>query len=345
MRAGPTASSFHVDVLDLRGPFTVRAVFDRAWHLHNRDGWVVTVTTGSFNGPLAIRVAGDGGRVAPGYVVRIHPPERNPRRRHGASGAALWSAEEVGHPSMGLRVGRRDSPYGEGDRMEVGAGGVDIDLDGAVPWRPAEGGHRTGITWPAVRHDVALVLDAVRAAERGGLSLDCVLHTGTPEGSSWRRHGVSAARALMRALSERNDAAIQGSVQKLIGLGPGLTPAGDDVLCGVLVGLDVFGVRDRRFGAWVDAGRRALGVAVLKESRDRTTTLSRTLLHQAVRGVAVEPLLWLLHELGTTDGVDVAPLLNIGHSSGSDMLTGALLVATVAMKWEEARGPSLVRSF
>jgi hypothetical protein len=116
------------------------------------------------------------------------------------------------------------------------------------------------------------------------------------------------------------------AAEQLVGLGPGLTPSGDDVLAGLLVTL-------RHLGAAAGADRAVwladwLAATVTFDARTRTTPLSATLLHCAARGEAspeviavlrgitgrqaLEPALRRLHRLGHTSGADLAQGVAIG---------------------------------
>ena len=102
--------------------------------------------------------------------------------------------------------------------------------------------------------------------------------------------------------------------------GDGLTPWGDDVLCGWLAAHRAAGVPTP---AVYDAVRRAL---------PRTTTLSATLLECALAGEAADLALAYLRALGTP-GAPAArvALLGLGHSSGGGLAHGIdLAIAAVA---------------
>jgi Protein of unknown function (DUF2877) len=90
----------------------------------------------------------------------------------------------------------------------------------------------------------------------------------------------------------------------LVGCGPGLTPAGDDLLAGYIAGLVLFHRMQRT------AQRLAAQAAPL------TTGLSSTLLFHASRGEVPEPVHSFLAQ------GDAAPLLGFGHSSGLFWLVG-----------------------
>ena len=114
----------------------------------------------------------------------------------------------------------------------------------------------------------------------------------------------------------------------MIGLGPGLTPQGDDVLAGLLVTLAAAPATQ------LLAGR--LGAAVSRAA-SRTTTLSAALLRDAADGFAVPAVVDLvdvLHEIDaggpTTHGAladVVVRLLAVGHTSGAALAHGAVAAA------------------
>jgi len=124
---------------------------------------------------------------------------------------------------------------------------------------------------------------------------------------------------LLSGLRAGDRAAVAAGASLLAGLGPGLTPSGDDVLVGVLVAAALV---DRRRAA-------AIGAEVLKAARDRTTRISLAYLEAASRGEAAEAWHFLARALGGDSDEAVAEaarrVLATGETSGADMLTGFLL--------------------
>ena len=114
----------------------------------------------------------------------------------------------------------------------------------------------------------------------------------------------------------------------LIGLGAGLTPGGDDVLGGLLIGLHATGR---------SCLARSLGARLLDTVRERTTALSADLLRLAAGGDACLEMLAVLRDLHEppgspadrgTDGrllPELHRLLSVGHTSGADLTTGLAL--------------------
>jgi hypothetical protein len=106
----------------------------------------------------------------------------------------------------------------------------------------------------------------------------------------------------------------------LIGLGPGLTPSGDDLIGGTMIALHALGRGDRA---------RCLAEWALPLAETRTGAISAAHLACAATGEGSASLHELIAALLTADeagiATSVAALAAIGHSSGWDMLAGAAL--------------------
>ena len=109
----------------------------------------------------------------------------------------------------------------------------------------------------------------------------------------------------------------------LIGLGPGLTPSGDDALVGIEAALHALDSPA--------AGFLALGVV---DVEDRTTALAATLLHHAAAGEFAERLHVLLRALLGSDDETITTAIDRaaawGATSGTDCLLGVLVGLDVA---------------
>jgi Protein of unknown function (DUF2877) len=107
----------------------------------------------------------------------------------------------------------------------------------------------------------------------------------------------------------------------LVGAGPGLTPAGDDVLAAALVTARAVG--DGRTRTWQQLTRAAL-------TARSTTAVSRAMLHHALDGYATPELAGFLEAVCRGDDL-TAPLhrlLGVGHSSGAALLAGVVHTLT-----------------
>ena len=106
-------------------------------------------------------------------------------------------------------------------------------------------------------------------------------------------------------------------IHGIVGLGPGLTPSGDDVLIGALAMLEA--LQDRH-------AHDALARAIDAIAPGRTSPLSLCFLRAAVAGHISERFHTIVSSVITGD-VDcaIATARSIGHTSGWDMLSGVTL--------------------
>lgn len=96
----------------------------------------------------------------------------------------------------------------------------------------------------------------------------------------------------------------------LAGRGAGLTPAGDDVLMGILYAL------------WVRSRSPEWAARIVEATAPLTTTLSANLLRAAAEGEAR----WQWHDVVDGRPDAVAALLAVGHTSGADAWAGFMAV-------------------
>jgi hypothetical protein len=184
-----------------------------------------------------------------------------------------------------------------GDRVVVGGGRVRLpghDVVGVRAHRPCRVGGAAG-AWGAQASPAAYV-------------------TGLEIGE--RPHLSGLATELVAAAHRGR--AVDRQVAGLLGVGGGLTPSGDDALCGVLLAL-------RGVGGPGSRAAHAGVVAALRPRLDRTTSLSASLLIAAAQGYAVPDVVRLVVLLTRSgDAVDdvLARVLTIGHSSGADLVAG-----------------------
>jgi hypothetical protein len=129
--------------------------------------------------------------------------------------------------------------------------------------------------------------------------------------------GRRARQALADSLAERDAGAFVAAAEALIGLGEGLTPAGDDLLAGALAAIH------RLAPDWLNPEViRRLGEA----ARSRTTDVARDFLLEALAGRFAEPVLAVLAAPSVV-GAEAAArqLLAFGATSGADTLDGLRL--------------------
>jgi Protein of unknown function (DUF2877) len=266
------------------------------------------------------------GRVFPRAIRVIEVGERARRSIERASAATVVAALSrsvylevagglvwLGGPGSSLHaraIITADPPALEqGRRVETS-----FDLGSARQWRP-----------PVPR---AIDLDALIRESRRLLAL--VGRLGRPDGFGALLVGeplsfplnasaAGRARGFLHACAAGDPGTAVVLAGGLLGLGPGLTPAGDDLVGGAFFARRLVGATDGWDGAATSIKRRA---------RERTHPISATLLGDLLEGSGHAPLHELVVALcdgDVTSALDAAArLVKIGHSSGWDMLTGFL---------------------
>jgi hypothetical protein len=145
---------------------------------------------------------------------------------------------------------------------------------------------------------------------------------------------VAGRELLAKALA--GEATPAAAADRLVGLGPGLTPAGNDLLAGAVAGLVVFGRALGRRSA-LDLAKQV--AAEVEERATRTTVLAADLARHAASGAVAAPVAAVFHALagaGRPSGrrpLDSAidRLVAVGHTSGRDLAEGLLLGVAAAL--------------
>ncbi len=190
-----------------------------------------------------------------------------------------------------------------GNVLELG--GRRFSLDRAQVWDPR-------VTWPRLSSFVHLLKERTRAAlaqKKAQGALFHLIRRRIDEGLEW----------LLGGLVTGEEARTRAGVTRLAGLGPGLTPAGDDVLLGVLAALWAL----RRMDV-LDL----LAPLVRSFALPHTTQLSASWLHYALEGAFSEPWHALAAAWDREDAAEVSRVLEsiraIGATSGYYALLGFL---------------------
>ena len=145
------------------------------------------------------------------------------------------------------------------------------------------------------------------------------------------------------ALAAVDNEAVEHAALGLLGLGPGLTPSGDDIVAGALVTLRAFAGAPPALAARADTVART----VVSSAPGRTSLVSADLLGHAAAGRCVPQLAALLAALDRGGSLDapLCALLSVGHSSGGDLTRGvgiALSAARSSLQTHEEPSSPLV---
>ncbi|QXJ25612.1 DUF2877 domain-containing protein [Actinomadura graeca] len=119
------------------------------------------------------------------------------------------------------------------------------------------------------------------------------------------------------------------AASRLVGLGPGLTPSGDDVLAGFLVAHRHLTPPAHPLAGFAGALAARLGAV----ADGRTTALSADLLGHAARGEGCPQLIGLVEAVAGHASVAsrLGDLLPVGHTSGADLALGVAAAARAVL--------------
>jgi hypothetical protein len=157
--------------------------------------------------------------------------------------------------------------------------------------------------------------------DRGAAILSLICGQADP-GPSLAQH--DGPRALATCCARGDLASAAGQAEHLVGLGPGIIPAGDNVLCGLLLAL-------RLLGGAIPGGTRSvwladwLSAAVTSYATQRTTPLAASLLHCAARGQAAAEVAAVLRGVAGEDPVEPAARRLLAAGFGSADLAWGLV--------------------
>jgi hypothetical protein len=204
-------------------------------------------------------------------------------------------------------------------RLEARTPRVALSLAGARCWRPAP--LRPLLPEDEIRARIGHAFARLAEHPRAGASV-------------LMREGAADVETFAGACRDLDRAVLARCIDRLLGWGEGLTPAGDDFLVGALAALDALAAQARERRAFRDA-LAAHVVACLA----RTTPISAHLLRLAAGGHYAQALLTARAALvGDETAERLAPALDralaIGATSGADTLRGLLHGAAA---WSTAR--------
>jgi Protein of unknown function (DUF2877) len=180
--------------------------------------------------------------------------------------------------------------------IELEADAITWDPDGPPGWEPALRRARPDEREALARRGVAIL-----AALDGDVAV-----TATGRGREGAEH-------LRRALAARDAAAAERASERLLGLGGGLTPEGDDVLAATAAVVAAVGDAAGFRGA---DRERWLAALVPADCHERTTGLSATLLELAAHGRIAAPVHPLVDPGAARWREALAQLESAGASTG-----------------------------
>ncbi|MEW6028121.1 MAG: DUF2877 domain-containing protein [Chloroflexota bacterium] len=217
----------------------------------------------------------------------------------------------------GLRVATRSGI------LRFDSSSLSVDLRGASVWKcrvPELGLNMQSHTAQQAWSTTWTLLNQEQRHKNTELLADDLFrpHTGSPLSQRISKPVTS----LVTSTDEFNPRGALHAAGQMIGLGPGVTPSGDDILIGFLAGLwSMAGENGHQLAFIRSFGRELIQLA------KGTSEISRTYLYHAAQGQFSSSLSHLAEAITTSDCVEEAAraAMRVGHSSGMDAVTGLLI--------------------
>ncbi len=221
----------------------------------------------------------------------------------------VWAGIETGQP---VQL--------QGDLLNLAH--ITIALDGAPLWEPRPDWASLSTHQRQIRANIEHLagwLGRHPRPSQGLIALLCPQPAPSPTETALLAVARQAVSQLGAALVSQDSAQVGKAAAGLVGLGSGLTPAGDDFLIGVM--------------AWLWLNLQSPMCAIITQAAaGKTTLLSSALLRAAARGEFSQPWHDLLNALtlDNPDNVERAAqqVLCYGHTSGADALAGFIVAAS-----------------
>ena len=259
-----------------------------------------------------------------GQVERVFPTAALVRGRNDGrlvtlvtpvAGLVPWGIEIPRNhpppPEGATFVLRRRVAHLAGARLLLLGDGVDLGLARGPGTRRALRGHLTAVGIPARTREIL----------EGG--------SGTKVADLMLRRASDGVHRLRRVFTSPAGDDLEAPVHDLVGLGPGSTPTGDDLL----VGFAAAACRFAHLG-WIPRARwRALADCLEALAPDSTTDVAQEMIRHSGRGAFPEALARFAELLGKRRARPVRvrgaarALAATGGTSGADLLAGALALA------------------
>jgi hypothetical protein len=272
-------------------PASLLHIFENVCNLVDDQGQVLALTTNAVGpGPFSLMVAVDRKVAWPGFNTLLLP-DSPVGYNHGRL--------TVGPIAVDLTTARRWSARPDWRRLPPSL--LQAQWSDLTKWLLAN----------APEGSLALLLASPAAGEAGG-----------QPGADWLAAAGAAWRQMAIALGRVEQQQAIQAAQQLAGLGGGLTPAGDDLLVGLIYALWV---------AWPGEQANPWAIRLAGAAMPLTGHLSAAWLAAAARGETVPAWHEFVASLVAADdirwAVAISRIADTGHTSGADALAGFLLAS------------------
>lgn len=268
-----------------------------------------------------------------GYIFNLLPEKSSPNPRSLILPETEWAVYVHHLPSVGEEVLVREK------RLEILDRGLNVEFGATESWNPLPSLPGRPLKIGEIRINLDLLQEVLCAdmrhggkeslfAERLYHLFEAIEYKALSKDSRklFRDRISKASEELLFHIGNGQFVNVLRDIDKLVGMGPGLTPSGDDVLTGVM-GAGAF--YSLAFPA-MSFEIRSLNSQIAERAFKRTTVFGQIMLSDASRGEVVQSLGVLLQTLlcRKEDGSlpkKAREVMALGESSGKDMLSGVIL--------------------
>jgi hypothetical protein len=260
--------------------------------------WQIFLTTNPWHGPLTLNLpigTDDPNRILVAPVLQSIKPGEN----------ATFSAQRIEFSETGLTI--------------LTGSAVSWEASGSIQLvQPRE--QRWSLLREIIRHPTA------QNTRNGLLWLTNSLLNRTDETGDSENPISLAFQRLCQAVTQQDTDKILAAIAPFLGLGNGLTPSGDDLICGFLLAIN-------RMEKWLalEIDLAMLNSRVCQMAWEKTSDLSASLIECACQAQADERLIAALDGVaygGLSPGEVIPLLAGWGNTSGSDALAGMAVALT-----------------
>lgn len=226
-----------------------------------------------------------------------------------------------------------DGVTGNGEWLRLGSGWR-LSLTKACSWNPMPDYNQLALRPAVVRGNLAwLNTNLPLEAPPASLAAAPAYHT---QGAFGSRPAIALIQSQARELTDGLLQAYQKAnlqwvsiyARRLAGLGPGLTPAGDDWMAGWLIGLRAQSALTAPAAVRPPIALSAVADAIVRAASNHTSPLSLALLRAAADGQVPQAWHDLIDNLVNADPITIqeaaSSIIRQGATSGADSLAGFL---------------------
>jgi len=240
----------------------------------------------------------------------------SPKLPNCPSAIKLDIAEDHKLYSIGFKAGMKSVI--NKDEIKMPEVFLSIKLTGAKVWDSSPLFIRSKISEEMLNGNIEKIRDlTLKFGEIEGVAS---ILDGDKTANHYKDFIINSVKRLAKGISDFDYKEITEASKRLIGLGPGLTPAADDFLLGILASLYYVGYY---FGNHLENLKKIAGF-IIYDLPGRTTFISEIMLKNGMKARFSEPIrdlmLAVIHNTSVQD--KCVNLLSIGGTSGSDCAAG-----------------------